>query len=64
MKNPLPAHVARRLAVKCDNCDPRSIQKCARGESVAGHLGETIRRALEAEGLLANAVDSHNDREA
>lgn len=49
--NPLPEHLARRLAAE-HGCDPRSLKKILRGGQVRGEAGERARRALELAGLL------------
>ncbi|HEY3449914.1 MAG TPA: hypothetical protein VGK67_26410 [Myxococcales bacterium] len=55
-KQPLDARTARKLAFLADNCDERSIQKVARGESVRGHVGERIKAVLAEAGLLPAVV--------
>lgn len=51
MKKTIDESTARRLAVKAD-CDPRTIRKALRGETVRGLAGHRVKRVLEEEGLL------------
>jgi hypothetical protein len=58
MDKKLPVHLARRIATAAGDADPRTVQKVYAGKPVRGAVGDRIRSALRAAGLLVAVLCS------
>jgi hypothetical protein len=52
----IPEHVRRRIAVTAQ-ADPRTVTRFCKGVVIRGMVGERIRNAMRAEGLLPDERD-------